>query len=66
MLLTGGATVNLDAIGRPVREAAERFERETGRRLDDTFSPGPVDEAMIGVFLIVNGYPPRETPDSRV
>ncbi len=59
--------MNLQAIRPTVREAAARFERETGRRLDDNFSPGPVDEAMIGLFLILNGYPPNdadtETPD---
>jgi hypothetical protein len=56
--------MNLAALSPTVREAAERFERETGRRLDDNFPPGSVDEAMIGVFLIVNGYPPKETPGS--
>ena len=57
--------MNLAALSPAVREAAERFERETGRRLDDNFPPGPVDEAMIGVFLIVNGYPPADDTDSR-
>jgi len=37
--------MNLAALSPEVREAAERFERESGRRLDDTFPPGPVDEA---------------------
>ena len=54
----GRRAMNLAALSPEVREAAERFERETGRRLDGTFGPGPVDEAMLGVFLIVNGYAP--------
>ena len=56
--------MNLAALRPEVREAAERFERETGRRLDDNFPPGPVDEGMIGLFLIVNGYLPAELTDS--
>lgn len=60
--------MNLAALNPAVRDAAERFERETGRRLDDNFPPGPVNEAMIGLFLILNGYPPNdadtETPDT--
>jgi hypothetical protein len=36
--------MDLASISPAVREAAERFERETGRRLDDTFAPGPVPE----------------------
>ena len=58
--------MNLAALSPAVREAVLRFERETGRRLEDNFPPGPVDEAMLGVFLIVNGYPPREAPDSHL
>jgi hypothetical protein len=55
--------MNLAALSPAVREAAERFERETGRRLDNNFAPGPVDEAMLGVFLIVNGYAPQDMSD---
>ena len=58
--------MNLAAVSPAVREAAERFERETGRLLDDNFPPGPVDEAMLGIFLIVNGYTPREAPASHL
>lgn len=39
-----------------LRAAAIRFERETGRRLADEFG-SEEDEGIIGVFLIVNGYP---------
>jgi len=57
--------MNLAALSPTVRAAAERFERETGRRLDDNLPPGPVDEAMLGLFLILNGHAPRESPDRR-
>jgi len=55
--------MNLAALNSAVRDAAERFERETGRRLDDNFPPGPVDEAMIELFLILNGYSPNPGSD---
>jgi hypothetical protein len=41
-----------------IRAAAERFESETSRRLDDNCPPGPVDERMVELFLILNGYAP--------
>ena len=50
--------MNLAALSPEVRTAAERFERETGRRLDDNLGPGPVDERMVELFLILNGYAP--------
>ena len=50
--------MNLAALSPDVRAAAERFERETGRRLDDNLGPGPVDERMVELFLILNGYAP--------
>ncbi len=52
--------MNLRALDPLLRDAAERFERETGRRLDDNFPAGPVDGRMVELFLIVNGYPPGE------
>ena len=37
--------MNLAALSPEVRTAAERFERETGRRLDDNLGP---DRSMSG------------------
>ena len=51
---------NFAALSQHVREAAERFEREPGRRVDDALGPGPVREFDIGLFLILNGYAPNE------
>jgi hypothetical protein len=45
-----------------LRAAAIRYERETGRRLADELGVEQ-DEGIIGVFLIVNGYPP-DRPDA--
>ena len=36
-------------------DAIERFERETGRKLAAEL-PGESDLAIIGVFLVLNGY----------
>jgi hypothetical protein len=61
--------MNIDALEPRIRVAAERFERGTGRRLADNFPPGPVDERMVELFLIVNGYPPdgqRDEPADRL
>jgi hypothetical protein len=41
-----------------IRAAALRFERETGRSLARELGDER-DEAIIGIFLIVNGYPPH-------
>ncbi len=38
--------------------AAERFEAETGRRLADEL-PTDADEAMLALYLIMNGYQPE-------
>ena len=50
--------MNLSALDPRLQDVAQRFEKDTGRRLADNFPPGPVDERMVELFLIVNGYPP--------
>jgi len=45
--------MNLDAADPRVRAAAECFERETGRKLDDTLVVGV---RMVELFLVLNGY----------
>ena len=57
--------MNLAALSPEVRTAAERFELETGRSLDANLGPGPVDERMIELFLILNGYAPRDVASVR-
>ena len=57
--------MNLAALSPEVRTAAERFERETGRRLDDNIPVGPVDERMLELFLILNGYAPGDVASVR-
>jgi len=57
--------MNLAALRPAVRAAAERFERETGRRLVDNVAPNE-DEAAIGLFLILNGYLPNDEASSRL
>jgi hypothetical protein len=57
--------MNLAALSPAVRAAAERFERETGRRLVDNVAPNE-DEAAIGLFLILNGYLPNDEASSRL
>ncbi len=42
-----------------IREAAIRFERETGRRLSDTMPAGE-SEDLVGLFLLVSGYEPKQ------
>ena len=54
--------MNLSSLRPQLRDAAERFERETGRRLDDNSPPGPVDEVMLDLFLIMNGFSPYDEP----
>jgi hypothetical protein len=51
-----GTQMNLAALDPHVRVIAERFERETRRRLDDSLPPGPVDQRFVELFLILNGY----------
>ena len=58
--------MNLLALPPDIRATAERFERETGRRLDDNFSPGPVDERVVELFLILNGYAPGKVASVRL
>ena len=41
--------MNLSAFSSEVRAAAERFERETGRRLDAYIPRGPISERMIAL-----------------
>ena len=57
--------MNLAALSPDVRAAAERFERETGRQLDDNIPAGPVDERMVELFLILNGYAPGKLASVR-
>ena len=51
-----------------IRAAAERFERETGRKISNEV-PAEENEAIIEIFLIVSGYPPMRpetnSPDRR-
>lgn len=64
MHLSGSAVLDflmleIERLKHPgLRAAAIRFERETGRRLADELG-SEEDEGIIGVFLIVNGYPPH-------
>ena len=57
--------MNLAALPPQLRDAAERFERETGRRLDDNLPAGPVDERMLELFLIMQGYSPDKDLSDR-
>ena len=41
-----------------VREAAERFEKETGRKISEE-CPKEEHEGIIEIFLIMAGYPPK-------
>jgi hypothetical protein len=56
--------MNLTDIYPRIRAAAERFERETADRSTTISHPAPVDEPMIALFPIVNGYPPIPGPDA--
>ena len=57
--------MNLAALPAEIRAAAEQWERETSRRLDDNLGPGPVDERMVELFLILNGYAPGKVTSVR-
>ncbi len=57
--------MNLAALSADVRAAAERFERETSRSLNDNLGPGPVEERMVELFLILNGYAPGKVATVR-
>jgi hypothetical protein len=46
-----------------VREAAERFERETGKRIAEE-CPNEEHEGIIELFLISQGYTPKRDPTS--
>lgn len=48
-----------------IREAAGRFERETGRRITDACPVRPNEEALLELFLIVEGYPCSEADQLR-
>ena len=58
--------MNLLALPAHIREAAESFERETGRRLDDNLPAGPVDERSVELFLILNNYSPRASDQTNL
>lgn len=46
-----------------VREAARRYEEETGRRLVEAFG-NRLDDELVELFLILNGYGPEDiAPD---
>lgn len=55
---SSGLIGGLDRIrDEQVREAARRYEAETGKRLADAFG-GRLDDELVELFLILRGYPP--------
>lgn len=56
--------MNVDIFSERIRKAADRFQRETGVDLASVFPAGPVEEAMVELFLIVRGYPPTDLPSN--